>query len=185
MKFVTDYISDLCDVLAGLDPEAIEKAILEVQAAGERGNFVYSCGNGGSASIASQIVVDLNKGASEGRPQRFKMLGLTDSIATITAYANDVSYESVFVEQLKNFVREGDVLIAVSGSGNSENVLQAVEYANSVGCLSIGLTTGEGGKLKDLAGLPLVVPSTHMGRLEDCFFIITHILLYAFIEKQY
>jgi D-sedoheptulose 7-phosphate isomerase len=112
-------------------------------------------------------------------------VGLTDSIATITAYGNDVGYESVFVEQLRNWAVRGDVLIAISGSGNSPNVLRAVEYANEVGCATIGLTTGKGGRLKDLATLPLLVPSGHMGRLEDAFFVLTHVMCYAFMEDNY
>jgi D-sedoheptulose 7-phosphate isomerase len=99
------------------------------------------------------------------------------------AYANDVSYDVVFEEQLKNFAVSGDVLIAISGSGNSPNVIKAVEYANSIGCRTIGLTTSESGTLRSLANLPLVVPSNHMGRLEDIFFALTHILCYAFIEE--
>ena len=185
MNFVSNYLTDLQRVLSGLDPETIERAILLLQEAGERGSYVYACGNGGSGAVASQMVVDLVKGASEERARRFKMIGLTDNAYTIMAYGNDVSYDVVFVEQLKNFAEKDDVLVAISGSGNSVNVLKAVEYANSVGCHTIGLTTGEGGKLKDISSLPIVVPSGHMGRLEDCFFIITHILLYAFIEKQY
>ncbi len=185
MKFVENYIADLRQILAGVDPESIEKAIFEVQAAGERGNFIYACGNGGSAAVASQMVVDLIKSASLERPKRFKMLGLTDNVFTVTAYSNDISYDVVFEEQLKNFAQEGDVLIAISGSGNSINVIKAVEYAKSVGCRTIGLTTSEGGQLKDVVDLPVLVPSPHMGRLEDSFFIITHIILYAFIEKEY
>jgi D-sedoheptulose 7-phosphate isomerase len=185
MQFVIDYLADARRVLAELDPAAIEAAIKEVKAAGERGNFVYACGNGGSAAVAAQMVVDLVKGASEGRAKRFKMIGLTDNVYTVTAYANDISYDVVFVEQLKNFAQKGDVLLALSGSGNSVNVLKAVEYAKSVGCRTIGLTTGRGGKLKDMVDLPILIPSSHMGRLEDCFFMVTHIILYAFIEKRY
>ena len=98
--------------------------------------------------------------------------------------SDDVSYESVFVEQLKNFAIAGDVLIAISGSGNSPNVIQAVQYANESDVTTIGCTTGEGGRLKDLAKIPLLVPSRHMGHLEDCFFAMTHVLCYAFIEDR-
>ena len=182
MQFVRDYLSDLRRTLEGLDPDAIGKAISWLKEARDGGRFVYICGNGGSASIASQMVVDIVKGASFGHSARFKMIGLTDSIATITAYANDVSYDCVFVEQLRNFAQKGDVLLAISGSGNSRNVLQAVEYANSIGCRTIGLTQGAGGALKDLAQLTLAVPNQHMGRLEDCFFVMTHIMVYAFME---
>ncbi len=146
--------------------------------------MVYICGNGGSASIASQMVVDINKGASYGRGRRFKMIGLTDSIATITAYANDVDYDCVFAEQLKNFAARGDILIAISGSGNSANVIRAVEYANSAGVRTIGITKASGGKLRGMANLPLLVDSEHMGNLEDGFFVITHILCYAFMEDE-
>jgi D-sedoheptulose 7-phosphate isomerase len=129
------------------------------------------------------MVVDIVKGASFGKQTRFKMMSLTDSLSTITAYANDVSYEAVFVEPLKNFAKAGDVLIGISGSGNSANVLNAVTYANDTGCTTIGVTNGEGGRLRELVKLPLLVPSTHMGRLEDCFFILTHILCYSFMEQ--
>lgn len=182
--FVDSYLKDLRDVLARLDSARIAEAIEWLREVRDSGRTVYICGNGGSASIASQMVVDILKGGSFRKRVRFKMIGLTDSIATITAYGNDEGYSTVFVEQLKNFAQAGDLLIAISGSGNSENVLQAVEYAHTVGCRSIGLTTGEGGELRDLAQLPLIIPSKHMGRLEDCFFILTHILAYAFIEAD-
>jgi D-sedoheptulose 7-phosphate isomerase len=182
--FVSNYLSNLGTLLPKLDQEKIAQAISWMRETRDIGNTIYICGNGGSASIASQMVVDIVKGASFKKKARFKMLGLTDSIATITAYANDEGYETVFVEQLKNYAQPGDILMAISGSGNSANVLNAVEYANSVGCKTIGYTTGEGGKLKDLVELPLLVPSNHMGRLEDCFFILTHILCYAFMEAD-
>ena len=112
------------------------------------------------------------------------MICLSDNVGTVMAYANDVGYESVFVEQLKNFAVPDDVLIGISGSGNSPNVLRAVEYADQVGCRTIGMTTAAGGRLKELVQLPLVVSSNHMGRLEDSFFAFTHILCYAFIEDR-
>jgi D-sedoheptulose 7-phosphate isomerase len=181
-NFVDQYLADLGNILTRLDSAAIARAIDWLRDARECGRTIYICGNGGSASIASQMVVDVVKGGSFRKKARFKMIGLTDSVATITAYGNDEGYETVFVEPLKNFAQADDILIAISGSGNSPNVLRAVEYANSVGCRTIGVSTGEGGKLREMASLPLLVPSRHMGRLEDCFFIITHILAYAFIE---
>lgn len=184
-SFARAYLDDLAEVVKKVDADAVEKAILCLRNARDAGRTIYSCGNGGSASIASEMVVDVNKGCSYGKLKRFRMIGLSDSIATITAYANDVNYECVFVEQLKNWAEKGDVLIAISGSGNSPNVLRAVEYANSVGMETIGCTTGEGGKLRDISSLPLLVPSKHMGHLEDCFYIMTHILCYAFIEDRY
>ena len=88
------------------------------------------------------------------------------------------------MEQLKNWATSGDVLIAISGSGNSQNVLNAVEYANDCDVTTVACTTAEGGKLKDLVDIPLLVPSSHMGHLEDCFFAMTHVLCYAFIEDR-
>lgn len=184
-KFAQNYLAGLTDVIGGIDPDAIEQAIMAIRDARDHDGTVFSCGNGGSASIASQMVVDLVKGGSYGKPKRIKMLGLTDSISTITAYSNDVSYDCVFVEQLKNWARPGDVLIAISGSGNSGNIIEAVQYANELGVSTIGCTTGEGGRLKDIASIPLLVPSSHMGHLEDCFFVMTHVICYAFIEDRY
>jgi D-sedoheptulose 7-phosphate isomerase len=181
--FAAGYLKDLAETVQKVDPKAVGTAIEWLREARDTDKTIYSCGNGGSALIASQMVVDIVKGASYGRPKRFKMIGLTDPSGTILAYANDVSYDVVFSEQLKNFAVAGDVLIAISGSGNSPNVIKAVEYANSVGCRTIGLTTDTPNKLKDAAKLPLLVPSNHMGRLEDIFFALTHVLCYAFIEE--
>ena len=178
--YVQHYLDDLAGVIQKLETAPLERAIDCLRTARDHGKTIFSCGNGGSASIASEMVVDINKGASYGKEKRFRMIGLSDSITTITAYANDVDYESVFVEQLKNWAASGDVLLAISGSGNSPNVLRAVEYANRVGCITIGCTTSEGGKLREISKLPLLVPSSHMGRLEDCFFMMTHVLCYAF-----
>lgn len=180
--FAKNYLAGLHDAMKGIDPDKLEQAIAAIRDARDRDATIYTCGNGGSASIASQMVVDIVKGGSYGKDKRIKMLGLTDSIATITAYSNDVSYDCVFVEQLRNWAKPGDVLIAVSGSGNSPNIIKAVEYANEIGVSTIGCTTAKGGQLKDLATVPLLVPSNHMGHLEDCFFIMTHVMCYAFIE---
>ncbi len=183
--FARTYLDGLVGLLPKLDTDAILRAVECMRDARDQGRTIYSCGNGGSASIASQMVVDIVKGASLGREKRMRMIGLTDSVATITALANDVDYASVFVEPLRNFAVPGDVLIAISGSGNSANVLRAVEYANEVGVTTVGLTTAGGGQLKDMARIPILVPTDHMGHLEDAFFITTHILVYAFIEGAY
>jgi D-sedoheptulose 7-phosphate isomerase len=184
VAFTTAYLDDLRRVIEGLDAQSIATAIDWMRQTRDADGTIFICGNGGSASIASQMVVDIVKGASLRKAARFRMIGLTDSIATITAYANDEGYETVFEEPLKNFARAGDLVIGISGSGNSENVLRAIRLAGEKNCRSIGLTTGEGGELKDLVDLALAVPSSHMGRLEDCFFIMTHVLCYAFMESD-
>jgi D-sedoheptulose 7-phosphate isomerase len=112
-------------------------------------------------------------------------MALTDSLPTLTAYSNDVGYECVFVEQLKNFAQPGDVLMAISGSGNSPNVLRAVEYANSNGLKTIGLTGRDGGKLGPLAGLNIQAAVPHMGRIEDAHMIVCHMIGYYFMDTEY
>ena len=182
VTFTTSYLEDLRNVISGLDADAIATAIDWMRQTRDEDGTIFICGNGGSASIASQMVVDIVKGASLRKAARFKMIGLTDSIATITAYANDEGYETVFEEPLRNFARPGDLVMGISGSGNSENVLRAMRLAGETGCRTVGLTTGEGGSLKELVDLALAVPSSHMGRLEDCFFIMPHVLCYAFMD---
>jgi D-sedoheptulose 7-phosphate isomerase len=182
--FVKAYLEELVAILPKLDARALAKAVDWISEAETLGHTVFTCGNGGSAAIATQMVVDMVKGASMASGRRFKALALTDSAVTITAYANDVSYDSIFVEPLKVHGEPGDVLIAISGSGNSANVLRAVDYANAAGIKTIGLTTSTGGRLRAIAQLPLLVPSDHMGRLEDSFFIVTHIICYSLMRKS-
>jgi D-sedoheptulose 7-phosphate isomerase len=126
----------------------------------------------------------MGKGASQGRAKRFRIMALTDQVPTITAYANDMSYEVVFEEHLRNFARAGDVVLAISGSGNSPNVLRAVEYANSIGCITVGFSGFGGGRLSHLARHSLVVDSNHMGRVEDCHMLACHLIAYYFMEAD-
>ncbi len=184
-QFASNYLQTLAAIIPQIDAAQVQSAIELMRFARDSGKTIFSCGNGGSASIASQLVVDLVKGGSFGKTRRIKAMALTDSVATITAYANDVSYESVFVEPLKNWGTAGDILIAISGSGNSPNVLRAIEFSREAGIKTIGCTTSMGGKLKDLVDIPLLVPTDHMGHLEDGFFVLTHVLCYAFIEDQF
>ena len=183
MKFAVDYIEKLQKTLAGLDAGAIEKAAALLKEARDQGRMVFVIGNGGSAAVAAHLAVDLVKGASYGRPAKFKVMCLSDNVPTVMAYVNDVGGEAVFVEQLKNFARADDVVIAISGSGDSPNVLAAIEYAKGAGCKTIGMTRAGGGALGRLVGLNLAVPSDHMGRLEDGFMVLAHILAYAFMER--
>jgi D-sedoheptulose 7-phosphate isomerase len=111
------------------------------------------------------------------------MMALTDNLATITAYSNDVSYECAFAEQLKNFAEPGDIVMAISGSGNSPNVVRAIEYANSIGCRTIALTGRDGGKLGPVAEINIQVPVQHMGRIEDAHMIVCHMIGYYFMEN--
>ncbi len=184
MTFTEQYKQDLFDALNKIDLAKIEQAIEWLKEARAAGKAIFTCGNGGSASTASHFATDIVKGASYGRDARFRIIPLTDSLSTMTAYANDVSYDAVFVEQLKNFAQPGDVVMGISGSGNSPNVLRAIEYANSIGCKTIGLTGRDGGKLGPMVGLNIQVPVHHMGRIEDGHMIVTHMLAYYFMEEK-
>ena len=182
-SFSADYKSKLTQALDTIDLDSVGKAIEILRVARDRNRHIFVCGNGGSASTASHFVCDMVKGASFNRPSRFRIMALTDSLPTITAYSNDVSYDCVFAEQLKNFAEPGDVFIAISGSGNSPNVLCAMEYANSMACETIALTGRDGGKLGPLAKLQIRVAEPHMGRIEDGHMIVCHMLCYYFMEN--
>jgi len=184
MSYPEQYRSKLLDALQGLPLEKVEEAIGILARAREQGRSIFVCGNGGSAATASHFVCDMVKGASYGRARRFRIQALSDPLPTLMAYANDVSYDHVFVEQLKNFAGGGDVLVALSGSGNSPNVLRAVEYANSIGCYTIGLSGGDGGQLAALTRLSIQVPAPHMGRIEDAHLVICHMIGYYFMEEK-
>ncbi len=182
--FVSDYKTRLFQAIETIPLARVDQAIEWLKEARALDRAIFTCGNGGSASTASHFVCDMVKGASYKRPARFRIQALTDSLATITAYSNDVSYDCVFVEQLKNFARPGDVLLAISGSGNSPNVLRAVEYANAAGLKTIGLTGRDGGQLGRLVQLEINVAEPHMGRIEDAHMIIAHMLCYYFMDTE-
>jgi len=184
MTYTEQYKSQLFETIEKIDLAKVEQAIAILRNARDAGRQVFTCGNGGSASTASHFVCDMVKGASFNRPTRFRIMALTDQLPAITAYANDVSYDVVFVEQLKNFANPGDVLIGISGSGNSPNVLRAVEYANSIGCQTIAMTGRDGGKLGPMAQLNIQVAEPHMGRIEDAHMIVCHMIGYFFMEAE-
>lgn len=181
--FAEQYRNRLADALASIDIGAVSQVIAALAEARRTDRHIFVCGNGGSASTASHFVCDMVKGASFNRESRFRIMALTDSLPTITAYSNDVSYDCVFVEQLKNFAGPGDVVMAISGSGNSPNVINAVEYGNSIGCKTIALTGRDGGKLGPLANIQVHVPEPHMGRIEDGHMIVCHMIAYCFMEQ--
>jgi D-sedoheptulose 7-phosphate isomerase len=183
-SYASEYKGRLLHAIETIPLDRVEQAIDWLKQARAGGHAIFTCGNGGSASTASHFVCDMVKGASYNRPQRFRIQALTDSLATLTAYSNDVSYDCVFVEQLKNFAQPGDVLLAISGYGNSPNVLRAVEYANSAGLRTIGLTGRDGGQLGRLVQLEINVGDPHMGRIEDGHMIIAHMLCYYFMDLE-
>lgn len=167
-------VARLLDAIRGDDLEAIADRLWQAYREGAQ---VFTCGNGGSAAAASHIVVDLAKGMDlPPEAPRFRAVSLVDNVPALTAYANDLGYENVFSEPLQNLGRPGDVLIAVSGSGCSENVLRAMQAARRLGVATIGLTGRDGGKMKPLADLCLVVPAQSMQQIEDVHLVVLHAL---------
>ncbi len=174
MQSIPEYLATLGDVLRRVPTDELEAVVTEIRQAWASGHRVFLLGNGGSAATASHLVCDLAKGtAAPGRP-RLKAMAFTDNVPLLTAYGNDLSYDRVFAEQLANFVQPGDVVVAISGSGNSPNVLAAVELANQAGATTIGLTGFRGGKLKGLVQRCVVVPSDNMQQIEDAHMVIGH-----------
>jgi D-sedoheptulose 7-phosphate isomerase len=148
----------------------------------EKGRTVFMMGNGGSAATASHYAADFNKGLSYGKARRFRFLCLSDNVPTLTAYANDVAYDEMFVEQLRNFLEPGDLVVAISGSGNSRNVLKAIEYANRSGAVTVGLTGYDGGELKRIARYGVHIPIDDMQVTEDLHMVLDH-LAYAVLGR--
>ena len=183
MNYADQYRQRCIEALNQIDTTLVGTAIDWLAEARDEQRHIFVCGNGGSASTASHFVCDMVKGASYNRAKRFRIMALTDQLPTLTAYANDVSYEAVFVEQLRNFANPGDVFLGISGSGNSPNVLRAMEYANEVGCKTIALTGRDGGRLGPLAQLNIQVPVPHMGRIEDAHMVACHMICYYFMEE--
>jgi D-sedoheptulose 7-phosphate isomerase len=169
------YFTELRRVIGDLSHDAIHRIVDALMDAYENGRTVYLCGNGGSAALASHLACDLGKGTSRcNREKRFRVLALTDNLPTLTAWANDSSYEDVFSEQLKNFVQPHDVAFAISGSGNSKNVLSALRVAREARATTIGIAGFQGGAMRSLCDHCAIVPSNDMQIIEDLHLAIAH-----------
>lgn len=175
----TSYLTDLKELLDRFDHDVFEKIVELILAAYENETHIFIMGNGGSGSTASHFACDINKGCCLDLDKKFKMISLSDSIPTMLAYANDLSYEAIFVEQMKNFFKPGDLVIGISGSGNSENVLQAIQYANDNNGTTIGLSGYSGGKLSTMVDVSLVADIQDMQKTEDVHMIVIHIIMQA------
>ncbi|TAK29876.1 MAG: SIS domain-containing protein [Chloroflexota bacterium] len=170
-------------VIGALAGEEIERIVDAVLTTRNRGRKIILCGNGGSAATASHFACDLAKGTAVPGERRLCVIALTDNVPLLTAWGNDSDYADVFSEQLRNLVQEGDLVVAISGSGNSPNVLRAVTVAHEAGAMTIGLCGFEGGKLAQLVRMPLVVRSDSMERIEDAHMIICHAVAVGVRER--
>jgi D-sedoheptulose 7-phosphate isomerase len=174
---ITEYFEYLKTTIDKVSNDEINCFINLLKNSRDDDKTIFVMGNGGSASTASHYVCDFNKGLSYKKDKKFKFISLNDNIPTIMAYANDVSYDDIFAEQLKNYFKEGDVVIGISGSGNSPNVIKAIKYANENNGITVGLTGFDGGKLKLISQNNIHVPINNMQIAEDLHLIINHCVM--------
>lgn len=178
------YFTNLTDTIQSLDYGEFEAVLSAIIQAWKRGAHFYTLGNGGSALNALHYIADWNKSVKLATGRPFFGTSLVHNMGLLTAYANDVSYEDCFVEQLRGEIKFGDVLIAVSGSGNSENVIRAAQYARDVGALVVGLCGYDGGRLLPICDLSIWVRSNDMQICEDVHLSFGHIVMRALTAKS-
>lgn len=180
---VTDYFQRVADVLPRIPAEPVERIVEIMTDAQANRRTVFVIGNGGSSGNASHIVNDLVKSALHPDRPRFRAMCLTDNTPTLTAYSNDESYDIALAKQLEAFAEPGDVLLALSGSGNSPNVIRAMETAQQMGLTRIGLTGRDGGKLAPLCDVAVIVPSQSMQIIEDAHLVILHAMFLSLLKE--
>ncbi|HVY70066.1 MAG TPA: SIS domain-containing protein [Verrucomicrobiae bacterium] len=182
-QWITDYVQAQKAALDSIPVAPVAELIEKLKRAWREDRQIFVVGNGGSAANASHFATDLGKGSSDKLNRRFRVLSLNDNVSWMTAIGNDYSYEDVFSRQLANYGRAGDLLLVLSVSGSSPNLVKAVEWGNANGLSTVALVGGKRGKLAEIAGQTIVVDSTHYGRAEDAQMGICHILCYAFMEN--
>ncbi|MEK9997970.1 MAG: SIS domain-containing protein [Cryomorphaceae bacterium] len=173
------YIDLVKSTLDALDPKALDALVEAFHTTYEKGGNIYTMGNGGSGASASHAAGDFLKGASYGLDKRFKMICLNDNLPSMMAIANDIGWESIFVEPLKNFLTEDDLVIGISGSGNSKNVVNALDYANANGATTVAMSGFKGGKISQIASINVHAPVMDMEVTED-----VHMVIFNIVKKQ-
>jgi D-sedoheptulose 7-phosphate isomerase len=176
-EYVRSYLAEARSVLADdYLVEALGKVVPIFATAREQGRLIFFFGNGGSASTSAHFVTDIAKDTFRGTGPRFRCFALADNVDSLTAWANDADFTKVFSEELKGLARAGDVAVAISGSGDSPNILEGAATAKAMGLTTIGLTGRQGGKLKGLVDVALVVPSQSMQHIQDVHMVFLHLL---------
>lgn len=175
---IEKYIEMEKTVLDSLNREEINVVMNVLENARLKGKRIFICGNGGSASTASHIECDFNKGISYDQDVKYDMECLSDNVPMMMAIANDISYDEIFVVPLKNKLKTGDIVIGISGSGNSKNVVKAFEYANSIGAETIAFTGYNGGNLKKIATYNIHVNIDNMQIVEDIHLMLDHMMMF-------
>lgn len=181
-NFINKYIEGQVSALKSIPVGEVAKLVSLFRKALDEDRQIFVCGNGGSASNASHFVTDLGKGSSDKTYRRFRCLSLNDNVSWMTALGNDYDYSVVFSRQLMNLAKPGDLLMVMSVSGSSPNLVKAMEWAKSNGIVTIALVGGKKGKLAELANNVVVIDDTHYGRVEDAHMGICHMIAYAFME---
>ena len=182
-KIIKDYFKNLVDTINSLKIEEFEEVANVLKTARAKGKQIFIFGNGGSGSTATHFACDINKGVSYGKPERFKVICLNDNIPTLLTYSNDIGYDVVFKEQLENFLQKGDVVIGISGSGNSKNVLNAIDFANKQSAVTIGITGYSGGILKTITNYSINAAFNDMQISEDIHMIWVHVMMKCLLEN--
>jgi D-sedoheptulose 7-phosphate isomerase len=180
---VSGYFERLSATTERIPLEALEQIGNILLAAYDADRMIFLFGNGGSAALASHFACDLAKGTINGSGKRFRALALTENVPLMTAWANDSRYEDIFSEQLANLVRQDDVAFAISGSGNSANVLRALGVAREAGAITVGLSGFQGGKMKEACDVCMIVPSDNMQIIEDLHVCAAHALFTSIKQK--
>lgn len=181
-QWMPDYVRAQKAALDSVPPDAVAQIIDKLRTAVQEDRQVFVFGNGGSAANASHFATDLGKSASDKVGKRFRVLSLNDNVSWLTALGNDYAYEDVFVRQLHNYAKPGDIAMALSVSGNSPNCVKALEWARANGLQTIALVGGKRGRMAEIAAQSIAINDTHYGRVEDAQMTICHLLCYAFIE---
>jgi D-sedoheptulose 7-phosphate isomerase len=181
-QWIADYIRAQHAALDSVPVEAIAELVNILRQAHQEDRQIFAIGNGGSASNVSHFATDLGKGSSDKLGKRFRILSLTDNIAWMTALSNDYAYEDVFVGQLQNYARAGDVVISISVSGNSPNCVKALDWAGKNDLKTVAIVGAKRGRMAELASQVIVINDTHYGRVEDVHMNILHMACYAFME---
>lgn len=180
---ISDYINEEINLLKSMDQELIEKLMNTMVDAYEKEATIYVFGNGGSASTASHMANDFNKGISEHTEKKFRVVCLNDNVPTVLAVANDIGYDDIFSFQLKNKLKKDDLVIGISGSGNSQNVIKALEYAKEVGATTIGWVGFSGGTVGKMADIVFHADINNMQLVEDAHLILNHLMMAVLMRK--
>jgi D-sedoheptulose 7-phosphate isomerase len=183
MQWVSDYIRLQKAAHDSIPAELVAGLIEQLRGALKEDRNIFVFGNGGSAANSSHFATDLGKGASDKTGKRFRVLSLTDNVSWMTALGNDYAYEDIFLRQLQNYARPGDIALGISVSGNSPNCVKALDWAKQNGLRTVALVGAKRGRMAEVAERVLVINDTHYGRVEDAQMGICHMLCYAFMEN--